>query len=235
MNRPTLLTFDLDDTLWPVETVIRHANQVQYRWLADHVPGFRERFPPAELLALAREEATRHPELQDFVTRKRRHLLRRVLEESGVPAADIEPLARQAFEVFYAARQQVNFFPGVLETLQELAGDYRLWAVSNGNADIFRTAAGPYFTGSLSAEACGHAKPHPRIFHLALEHAGVDAGAAIHIGDHQETDVAGAMQAGLQAIWVNRDGESWPDRLPRPHAEIAGISDLPALLAHWNR
>ncbi|MBQ1410779.1 MAG: HAD family hydrolase [Oscillospiraceae bacterium] len=44
-------------------------------------------------------------------------------------------------------------------------------------------------------------KPHPRIFRLALEKAGVKAENAWYIGDDYACDLAGARNAGLLPIW----------------------------------
>jgi len=37
----------------------------------------------------------------------------------------------------------------------------------------------------------------------------------MHIGDHPEQDMLGAMDAGLKSMWMTRDGATWPhDRVP---------------------
>ncbi len=230
MTRIRLLTFDLDDTLWPVEPVVERANRLQYQWLCDHLDGFADRFPAQELLRLAHELSRQQPELDKFVTRKRKALLRTVAQECGLAGDAAEELAEAAFGVFHEARQQVDFYPGVLETLADLAQEYRLCALSNGNADIFRTAAAPFFSSAVSAESCGFAKPDARIFRAALVRFGVTAGEALHVGDHAETDVLGALRAGMHAIWLH-DGEmGWPAPESPPSAEIRAFTELPGVL-----
>ena len=54
----------------------------------------------------------------------------------------------------------------------------------------------------LSSRA-GAAKPSPRPFELALEHLGIPAGEAWHIGDSPD-DEAGARAAGLPCVLVRR-------------------------------
>lgn len=230
MSRIRLLTFDLDDTLWPVEPVVERANRLQYQWLCTHLQGFAERFPMDELLRFVREQSRLRPELDDFVTRKRLHLLHAVAEECGLSGAAADSTAAAAFEVFYEARQAVDFYPGVLDTLRALAADYRLCALSNGNADIFRTAAAPFFEAAISADSCGVAKPDARIFRAALERCDVDAAETVHIGDHARTDVIGAMNAGMRAVWVHDGQESWPPDAKPPDAEIHAFTALPATL-----
>ncbi len=57
-----------------------------------------------------------------------------------------------------------------------------------------------------SAEARAR-KPDPAIFGVALELAGVEASAALHIGDTLEEDIAGAQTAGIAALLLDRDGD----------------------------
>jgi FMN phosphatase YigB (HAD superfamily) len=63
----------------------------------------------------------------------------------------------------------------------------------------------------------GVEKPDPRIFRLALERSGVDAAAAVYIGDLYSVDILGARRCGIRAIlldpgrhWGQRDCESAP-------------------------
>jgi putative hydrolase of the HAD superfamily len=72
-----------------------------------------------------------------------------------------------------------------------------------------------------SAEA-GARKPAAAIFERALELAGVPAAAAVHVGDSLEADVAGARGAGIDAVFVARDGA------PRPQGVkcVASLAEL---------
>ena len=44
-------------------------------------------------------------------------------------------------------------------------------------------------------------KPNKRIFDLALEKAGLQAGEVWYIGDQYECDVKGSLNAGLTPVW----------------------------------
>ena len=74
-----------------------------------------------------------------------------------------------------------------------------------------------------------------RMFRAALDVAGVAAAAAIHVGDQPLYDVEGARRAELAAVWVNRDGMTWPAELAPAAAEIASLAELPALIQRLNR
>jgi putative hydrolase of the HAD superfamily len=69
-------------------------------------------------------------------------------------------------------------------------------------------------------------KPHPRIFELALERAGVPAHRALHIGDSPISDLEGALSVGMQAIIIDRWG-----RFPHLDAHrVADLREIPPLL-----
>ena len=60
---------------------------------------------------------------------------------------------------------------------------------------------------SISA-VVGWEKPHGNIFTHALEAVGVTPARAVHVGDSLHADVRGARQAGMQPLWLQRDGET---------------------------
>lgn len=226
------ISFDLDDTLWPVGPVLRRAEQRMHAHLRRHHPQLARRFDLHGMLALRERVLDEHPELAKDVTRLRQAVLARAARESGEDEARMEAV----FEVFLEARNQVEFYPEVLEVLERLRPHYRLGALSNGNADIARTGLSPYFSFAVSASGVGEAKPHPQTFIAAAEAAGVDRGELLHVGDDPETDIAGAVRAGVPCVWISRDGSPWPaaDHPDiRPDARIASLGELPALLKDW--
>ena len=76
----------------------------------------------------------------------------------------VKHFADEAFEVFFAARNRVEFYDDVRPSLLRLHSRYRLFALSNGNADLQRCGIGDLFTGHVTASAAGAAKPDARIF-----------------------------------------------------------------------
>ena len=67
-------------------------------------------------------------------------------------------------------------------------------------------AAGIEVAHVFTSAAGGSSKPDPGIFHLALEALGVAPGQALHVGDTEETDGAGARAAGIDVRIVHRGG-----------------------------
>lgn len=61
-----------------------------------------------------------------------------------------------------------------------------------------------FFPATVYSVDVGHAKPRPEPFLRALELLGVSAGEAIHVGDIERTDVAGALGVGMRAIRLDQ-------------------------------
>jgi FMN phosphatase YigB (HAD superfamily) len=67
---------------------------------------------------------------------------------------------------------------------------------------------GDLFDFIIHSAGVGFEKPHPRIFHAALQQAAVAPHQAALIGDTYEEDVAGATAAGMVAVFLDRAGEA---------------------------
>lgn len=204
------LTLDLDDTLWPIAPAIARAEAALHAWLAREAPATAAAFDILALRAKRDEVARTCPEIAHDFTAVRRKSLRLALMAAG----DDEALADAAFEVFYEARHELELYPEVADAIERLARRYRLFALSNGNAQIARTAVGPWFSGAISAREFGIGKPDPRIFHEACRRLGCAPAEVLHVGDDFELDVVGARGAGLQTFWLRREaGQAQPDQV----------------------
>jgi putative hydrolase of the HAD superfamily len=67
-----------------------------------------------------------------------------------------------------------------------------------------------WFDHIFLSSRVGHAKPARQIFRTALERHGLEAGETLHVGDSEESDLRGALNAGLQGVLIDRAGESNP-------------------------
>ena len=161
----------------------------------------------------------------DFTWLRTRALLEHA-REAGYPDA----MAHEAFEVFYRARNRVDLYDDVLPALERLSVRHRLFAVSNGNADLAAVGIAGWFEGTLAAREAGCLKPDPRIFRMLLERAGLAPYDALHVGDDPLADVEGARRAGLDAVWVNRRGDPWPEELEPPVRTVRSLADLVSAL-----
>jgi FMN hydrolase / 5-amino-6-(5-phospho-D-ribitylamino)uracil phosphatase len=228
MSQLKLITFDLDNTLWNVDSVIRNAELRMQAWLRERVPEFAVRFPPQAVQELRNAVIEASPELRHDLSTLREEILYRAIVQCGFSRQDARALARGAFHIFLDARHEVEFFDGALETLERLSGEYVLGALTNGNADIARLDLQRFFRFGYSAASVGVGKPAPEIFLAALQHAEADPAEAIHVGDHLHDDIAGAAGVGMHTIWINAQGEPVPQDGAAPTHTVAGVHDVPA-------
>ena len=103
-------------------------------------------------------------------------------------------------------------------------------AVTNGNADLEKIGIRELFDDVVSAAMAGAAKPDRPIFDMAVKAGGASADRTLHVGDHPLYDVHGARDAGLRAVWVNRNGDDWPGEYHSPDGEVQHVGELRDLL-----
>jgi putative hydrolase of the HAD superfamily len=76
--------------------------------------------------------------------------------------------------------------------------DYRVYGILDG------LGLGSYFDSVTISSEAGFAKPAPEIFHRALGHHSVAPAEALHVGDSEQMDIAGAEGAGIAAVLLDR-------------------------------
>lgn len=101
---------------------------------------------------------------------------------------------------------------GAAEGIRALASHFKLAIISDtgfasGRAQdrlLAQDGLLESFSATVYSVEVGHAKPRPEPFLRALEVLGVDAGDAVHVGDIERTDVAGALAVGMRAIRLDQ-------------------------------
>ena len=146
-----------------------------------------------------------------------------------------DALADRLSAKFQAERRMRHVvYSDVEPVLRKLQESYRLALVSNGTPDLQRekldgSKLEPYFEAVFISGELGIRKPDARIFAAVLERLGVSAEMAVMVGNSLESDIAGALQAGIKAVWMNRDGTE-PDGSIRPDYEISNMNELQYVL-----
>ncbi len=227
------ISFDLDDTLWPIWPVIERAENALVVWLTQHAPMTAALFASPSALREIREYMhdvviKKKPEIAHDLSAIRKESIRLALYR----AKDDPLLADAAFEVFFAERNRVEYYEDAIPCVSELATRYPLISLSNGNAQLHLVGLDNIFKTAVSAKTVGVAKPDKLIFQAAADAAGVAMHEMLHVGDDAAADVVGALDAGMQAVWLNRQGKLWPHEQHQPTLEIASLAELTALLVN---
>lgn len=217
------LTLDLDDTLWPVLPALERADQAVDAWLQQHHPEVARVWPITAMRELRARVAAERLDLAHDFTTQRQLTLQRVFDASGIVEAPIDTL----WEIYFAARNQVELYPDSLAALERIAAHWPLASLTNGNADLARVGIERHFVHHVCARDHGAAKPDPGIFLAAAQLLGVAADEVLHVGDDPAMDVRGAREAGLHSAWINRERRPWPaDMGPPPELDLPDLTAL---------
>ena len=85
--------------------------------------------------------------------------------------------------------------------------DVPICCVSNADTAHLHAAIdrhGLRFASVVTSEDARCYKPHPAIFRRALALMGLSPGEVLHVGDSLHSDVGGAANAGIEAVWLCR-------------------------------
>jgi len=151
------------------------------------------------------------------------------LADQGIGRGSLSEELGAQFGLERRARHEV--FDDVAPALDALAGEWFFAIVTNGASCLQReklagSGLADRFGVVVASGDLGIGKPEREIYDRALALLGVDRSNAVMVGDSHTNDVAGAREAGLAAVWLDRDAKGG-----REEQAIASLAALPALLA----
>jgi len=216
------VAFDLDNTLWDVDPVLARAEEQWLQWLRDNCPRIPEKLSLDDMRAARMQLAAREPHNAHDFTYLRIASLAEHARECGYD----ESIADRAFEIFIAARNQLDLFADVRPGLHRLRDRYALATLSNGNADLARIGMADLFSVSLNARGVGAAKPDRRCFERLVADLRLEPQQVIYVGDDPLLDVEAARAAGLATAWMNRTGQTWPAAVRPADIDVSDCIEL---------
>lgn len=221
------LLFDIDGTLFDWETAVSRAFQAALPSVPDDASdGLRGRFgrAVADYAFVRRGDAVVD----------RRHWLLRMDPEPPWRAAlpDEEPGRVAKIAQTFRDRLEPVAFPDARPAVESLCGRLPLAVLTNspmGEDSLVRLDLRDYFDHVILLGE-GERKPRPSAFLKACETLGVGPAAVANVGDSIANYVEGALDAGLQAVWVDRYGE--PHLAPVGAERIATLLELPQVVSN---
>jgi len=121
-----------------------------------------------------------------------------------------EPLSRKmGLEFLDILPTKNSLFPYTLEILTYLKNKgYQMHLITNGFEKVqfhklSKSNIDGYFIEVITSEGSNSLKPNKEIFDFALQKSGAAAKESIMIGDNIEADIKGALNAGMDCIFVN--------------------------------
>ena len=126
---------------------------------------------------------------------------------------EVAALAEQLSEDFLnMTTARFSLLPGAEELVRYLAKKYPLTVVTNGFVEVQyekfdKSGLRDCFSHIVLSEEVGCQKPNPRIFEEALRMNGLQAEDVVMIGDSWNSDIQGAINAGIDQIWIRKNKE----------------------------
>ena len=199
---PSAVLFDLDDTLMDQRTAARRA---VIAWAATH--GIADAGVTHRWKDISHRHYGRYQRRELTFSAQRRARVRELL--------DLTCTDEEADELFdgYLELYQAGWcvFDDAVPALRRArAAGLTVAVLTNGEENqqrlkLDRLALSAELDLLVASSALPAGKPDPRAFRHTLTLLGVDAGAALMVGDSIEKDVLGARAAGLDAVLLDRD------------------------------
>jgi putative hydrolase of the HAD superfamily len=220
------ICFDLDNTLWDVWPVIMRAEQKMYDFLAERYPRVVASMT-IEMMRAAREQtAAAHPQMRHDFTFLRKQTLREHAQEFGYAEAMVE----EAFDAFIRARNEVDLYPDVLPALERWRRAIGCSPRATATPISAESASRISSSARLPRGTSARSSPIPRSFHKVIEGTDLQAHEVVYVGDDPLLDVEGARGAGMQAIWIDRQGGEWPPQIAPASYTVRSLTELVELL-----
>jgi putative hydrolase of the HAD superfamily len=202
------LFFDLDHTLWDFDanaketiTDLYQTHQLTQRVAAPFVDFYRKYLYHNEILW----DQYHHGKITaDDLKWKR--MYRTLLDFKIGDEVLAKELSAGFLELLPTKK---NVFPYTFEILDYLvAKNYQLHLITNGFektqwSKLNNSGLAKYFTHVITSEASNSLKPQKEIFEFAVKKAGTALSETVMIGDNQDADIQGAMNAGMDTVFVN--------------------------------
>ena len=201
------IVFDLDDTLVDQRGAARTAvvDWARERGLEEPEEQLVERWT-----ALTDRHYRRYQDRELTYLEQRRVRIREFLPEVPLDS-DVDADATFAD---YLARYEAAWaaFPDAAPALSRArAAGSTVAVLTNGDHDhqalkLAQTGLGGDVDHLVASSRLSASKPHAAAFLEACALVGAAPGAALMVGNSLEHDVRGALAAGLDAVWLDRDG-----------------------------
>ena len=203
LSKIKVLSFDLDNTIYDCETVLRKAEAWFTQYLCDTY-GLGGACLKYDFWAQIKSEVLHdNPELADDVTLLREVSLVEAFRRLKIPLENGLADAKKLVDLFVEHRSSGFVHQDIYDMLSALKQKYPMVAISNGNLKPSKIMVDGYFERDFRPAVGGlRRKPFADMFIECAKFKNVKIDEILHIGDDPFTDVYGAVQAGCKCAWV---------------------------------
>jgi putative hydrolase of the HAD superfamily len=205
------LFFDLDHTLWDFEANARATLEELYQSLRLEERGIYD-FELFYKNYLAHNETLWERYRKGMIKQDELRVKRMRLALLDFRIADEVLTKNMSVRFLDLLPTRTILFPDAREILQWLTDkDYQLHLITNGfektqHSKLKYSGLDQYFTEVITSEGSGSLKPDKAIFEFALSKSGATKQQSIMLGDSIEVDIIGAMNSGIDQVYVNHLG-----------------------------
>jgi putative hydrolase of the HAD superfamily len=231
INRAKLPTCEVNGR--PIHTTAAAIHEVYTRHFGKlHFDVFYGAFSQS-FLEVSEIRRTEHREIQ---SQERFRLLLQMLghDTRHMPFEILDSLTRAHMDQL---QESFEVRPETLEVLDWAGPRFRRAMISNFDyAPALHTALDRFgirsaFESVIISADVGWRKPSRIIFDRALEGLGIQPSEALFIGDQLYVDVYGAVNAGMDVVWIETENQDWlVPKLPEPTYKVRSIEEVIELL-----
>jgi len=204
----THLFFDLDHTLWDFEANSKATLKELHTALQLEERGVND-FDLFHKNYLQHNEKLWERYRNGYIKQEELRVKRMWLTLLDFKIADDKLAQEMSVRFLDLLPTRTILFPYTREILEYLRDKgYMLHLITNGfektqHNKLMYSGLVSFFKEVITSEGSGSLKPNKEIFEFALEKSGATAADSIMIGDSIEVDIVGAMNAGIDQVFVN--------------------------------
>ena len=114
------VSFDLDDTLWPLLPVILKAEKDTNQWLVENYPGVEAILKSQEAMKIRDDLISKKNDLVNQLSKLRELTLVELGIRSGYNREESQIMARESFKIFFSGRNDVTLYEGTEQDSKKL-------------------------------------------------------------------------------------------------------------------
>ncbi|XP_041467603.1 N-acylneuraminate-9-phosphatase-like [Lytechinus variegatus] len=225
------IIFDLDNTLiWTKQSDANAYVQVT-RFIQKEIPSCDAESVVSHFRKLL-QSAEKDPENKIPIDEWRTRLWKTALNSN-----QNEEFASRVYQLWKKLRLEGLYFDEEVKALlKQLRLKYKLLLLTNGDSQVQREkvaqiGAEDFFDEIVISGDHPEPKPHPSIFKTSCKLLGVEASQCIMVGDSQETDIQGGVNAKVLAtVWINPYGKQPSSDYVKADYQIKSVLEVDSIL-----
>ena len=239
INKPSVILFDLDDTIVSFDGVCRPA------WVkicGDFTSKYNTDFSADELLnAIDKvkdwywKDPVRHKWGREHLLLARRDVVRYALKDLNITDEDM--VCEIADGYTKLQDDMIHMLPGAYEALDILKNaGIRMAVITNGASEVQRGklerfGISHFFEKIYIDTEVGYSKPDIRLFQHVIKDMSINPEETWMVGDNLTWDIFGPRQVGIYAVWNDYDKEGLPDDIKeKPDLVVNSIFEMARII-----